>query len=162
MYTVFVILHIICAGIWFSLGIVNMLLMTQAGKKRGTAAELAHMSSQALCGRIMGMIGGIGILLTGGAITGIMSLGWFPFGTTNWLATKQTIFVILLILSFAVMMPKGKKIDAMIATESASPNASKGASSELRAAMGTLKTVGILMNLLVLTNIILGEWKPNF
>ena len=162
MFTIFLILHILCAAIWFALGLVNMLLMRQAVKAKGTAAELSFMSSQALAGRVMGMIGGIGILLTGGAITGIMHFGWFPFGTSDWLATKQVIFVILLIISFAVVMPVGKKIDAMIASEQAGPNASRGASQPLREAMNKLKTFGIIMNLLVLINIILGVWKPVF
>ena len=162
MYTVFVVLHILCAGVWFTIGIANMLLLKQVAKTKGTAGELAHMSSQALLGRVMGMIGGIGILITGGAMTGIAGLGWFPFGTLNWLACKQTVWVILFIISLAVMMPKGKKIEAMIASESASPNAAKGASEGLRAQMATLKTFGIIMNLLVLVNIILGVWKPIF
>jgi len=162
MPTFLLILHIIFAGTWVTLGIANLIMVGLAGKHRGTYAELPILKAQATLGTVLGSISGIGILVTGGAYTGILSLGWFPFGTLNWLAAKQTIFVILLALSFGVMMPKGKKIDAMIAAEMASPNAVNGASDALRSAMATLKTVGTLMFLLVLTNIVLGEWKPNF
>jgi hypothetical protein len=162
MSTVLLIFHIIFAGTWISLGIANMIIAGQAAKQRGTFAELPTMKIQALLGRVLGSVSGIGILLTGGAYVGMMHLGWFPFGTLNWLAIKQVDFVILLILSFAVMMPRGKKIDAMIASEMAGPNATKGASAELRKAMGLLKSIGGLMMLLVLLNIILGEWKPDF
>jgi hypothetical protein len=120
------------------------------------------MKAQARLGTVLGSLSGIGLLLTGGAYTGMMHLGWFPFGTLNWLAYKQVIFVILLLMSFLIVMPKGKKIDVLIASEMASPNASKGASNELRQMMGTLKSVGTLMFLMVLANIVLGEWKPNF
>ncbi len=162
MATLLLILHIIFAGTWVGLGVANLILDGMAANQRGTFGELPTMKAQARLGTVLGSMSGIGLLITGGAYTGLMGLGWFPFGTLNWLAAKQVIFVILLALSFGIMMPKGKKIDRMIESEMASPNATNGASNELRQMMGVLKSVGILMFLLVLTNVVLGEWKPMF
>ena len=159
MYTVFVILHIISAGTWIGLGVVTVLLTGLRKKAQGTLGELYLIRAGVLFGAVMGNIGGIGILITGGAMAGIR-YSWFPFSTLPWLAIKQTIFVILLIMTFAIMVPKSKKIRAMSGEELGGKNPGGGASLALRTMMDQVHTIGMFMQMLILTNIILGEWQP--
>jgi hypothetical protein len=161
MYTVFLILHIIVAGCWISILFANIAMMGNLTKAQGTVGELYLMRSVISIGSVMGNIGGIGILITGFGLVGIQHMGIFPFGVVNWLALKQTIFVILLVMTFAMMVPRVKMLRRLIAEELAGPDASKGASNGLRSQLGGIRTLGMMMNVLVLCNIILGVWKPN-
>lgn len=160
MYTTFVVLHIICAGIWVALGVVAIFLNSFRKRVAGTAGELYLMRAIIMFGAIMGNIGGIGILVTGGAMTGMVWHGWFDFGTLPWLATKQTIFVVLLIMTFAIMLPASKKAGRMIGEEMAGLNPAGGASAGLRQAIDRVVAIGLFMQLLIITNIVLGEWGP--
>lgn len=160
MYTFLVVLHIISAGIWVALGVVAIFLNSFRKRAAGTGGELYLMRALVMFGAIMGNIGGIGILVTGGAMTGIAGLGWFQFSLMPWLATKQTLFVILLILSFAVMLPISKKARRTIGEEMAGLNPNAGASPELRLMIDRMVAISLFMQLLVITNIVLGEWGP--
>ena len=160
MYTVFVILHILSAGVWIGLGVVTVLTNNFRKRAAGTLGELYLMRSALICGSVMGNIGGIGILITGPALAGIHGLPWFPFGTLPWLAIKQLVFLVVLLITFAIYVPQSKKIGRKIGEEMGGANPSRGASSELRTMFDRIVTVGMVVQMLVLLNIILGEWKP--
>jgi hypothetical protein len=160
MYTFLVILHILSAGVWVSLGVVTIFLNSFRKRVAGTAGELYLMRALIMFGAIMGNIGGIGILITGGAMTGMVWHGWFDFGALPWLAAKQTIYVVLLIMTFAIMLPATKKARRSIGEEMAGLNPAGGASDVLRKQIDRLVAVGLFMQLLILTNIVLGEWGP--
>ena len=162
MYTVFLILHIICSGCWISILFANISVGGVLKKSVGTLGELYLMRALIAVGSVMGNIGGIGILITGSVITGMDHKGWFPFGTLNWLACKQVIFIVLLGMTFGVMVPRVKKARRMIAEELAGASPTKGASVALRKLIMGIMPIGMVMNVLVLLNIILGTWKPNF
>ncbi|MEO6940063.1 MAG: hypothetical protein ABI444_08015 [Candidatus Kapaibacterium sp.] len=162
MYTVFLILHVVCGGIWIGLVPAMMVLAGQRNKSKGTLGELYLIRAMGGAAALMGNLGGIGILISGGAIVGIAHFGWFPFGTLDWLAVKQTIYVILLGMSFGVMLPLSKKIQKLNGEAIAGPNASRGASAELSGLVAKTVMFGRLMGLMVLINIILGVWKPTF
>lgn len=162
MYIAFVILHVICAGIWISLMPLSMSLGKLIKRSAGTLGELYLMRAMLGAGRFLGNIGGIGILITGGAITSIGKYGWFPFNTFPWLAYKQTIFFLILIMLFSMFVPASKRAAKMLAEEMGGPKANMGASTELRAAMAKVGTLGMIMGIFVLVNIILGESKLVF
>jgi len=161
MNIAFLILHIIAAGCWFSILFANIAMMGNLGRSQGTIGELYLMRSIISIGSVMGNIGGIGILISGLGLIVIQQQGIFPFGVVNWRALKQTIFVILLAMTFGLMLPRVKTLRRLIAEELAGPDAAKGATNGLRSQLGGIRTIGMMMNLLVLLNIILGVWKPN-
>jgi hypothetical protein len=160
MYTSLVVLHIISAGIWVALGVVAIFLNSFRKRVAGTAGELYLMRALIMFGAIMGNIGGIGILITGGAMTGMVWHAWFDFNLLPWLATKQVIYVVLLIMTFGIMLPVSKKAGRMIAEEMAGLNPAGGASAALRSTMDRVVAIGLFMQLLIITNIVLGEWGP--
>ena len=160
MYTVFVILHILSAGVWIGLGVVTVLTNNFRQRAAGTLGELYLMRLTLICGSVMGNIGGIGILITGPAMAGIHGLPWFPFGTLPWLAIKQVVFLVVLLITFAIYVPRSKKIGRRIGEEMGGANPAMGASAELRTMFDRIVTVGMVVQILVLLNIILGEWQP--
>jgi hypothetical protein len=157
-YTVFVILHIISVG--FAIGLVGMAIIGTSLRKKvmGTAAELAAIRSAATILPVMGTIATVGILVTGAVMT-TMSYAWFPFSSLPWLAIKQTVFTILLIVVLASLRPRGDKILAKATTELAGSSAMQGASAELRALVSRQYATTLFVGLLVLINISLGESK---
>ena len=158
MYTFFVILHIISVGIGVGL-VTTMVVGTILRKKvKGTAAEIAAIRSGAMMAPIMGNLASVGLLITGAVIT-TMNYSWFPFSTFPWLAIKQCVFILLLLVSLFMLKPRGEKILKMATAELSSPNASRGASEELRALVGKQYATVLFIALLVLINISLGESK---
>jgi hypothetical protein len=160
MYTFWVVLHIISAGVIIGL-ITNAILGTAMRKKiKGTMAELGSIRSAAIMSPIMANIGSVGLLLSG-VIATVMQYNssFFGFNTLPWLAMMQTDYVIIMAISGAIMMPRGKKILAMATAELASPNAAQGASEELRSLVNAQYVWTMIIAVLVVLAIALGESK---
>ena len=158
MYSLFVVLHIISTGVIVGL-ITNAILGTSMRKKmKGTIAELGSIRSAAMMAPIMANIGSIGLLLTGVILT-LMQYSFFPFSTLPWLAIMQTDFVVIMAISGAVMMPRGKKILAMANAELSGPGAAKGASDALRALVSKQYMWTMIIAVFFLIAILVGESK---
>src|SRR6185312_12050170 len=97
-------------------------------------------------------------LVTGGAIAGIGHWGWFDFGNHPTVAIKQCVYLLLLILGGAVMMPLSKKAKKMLGEEMSGSYSGTTASPDLRALVERIGGIGTVMGILVLINIILGVW----
>jgi len=162
MYIAFLILHVISAGVWIALLPLQWVINKLTKRAAGNLGELYLMRASIGSGRLLGNLGGIGILITGGGLVGIGRYGWFPFDTHAWLAYKQIIYIVILAILFALFIPAVKKAARLVGEEMGGPTANMGASTELRNAMARMNMIGMIMNLFVLINIILGEWKPNF
>lgn len=158
MYTVFVILHLIFVGV--AVGIVTVTIIGRVtGKKgRGTLAELIMIRSMAMMGKIMGSTALIGLLVTGVIMTA-MNYSFFPFSTFPWLALKQCVYVVLMLVAITGTIPRGEKIFHMAVAELQGPNATAGASPELRALMSKQFATVIAIGVMVLINMSLGESK---
>ncbi|MDP4230313.1 MAG: DUF2269 family protein [Bacteroidota bacterium] len=115
MINLFRILHILSATMTLALLPVSIILLGRMKATKGTPAELVTMGNLNLIGKTMGMIGGLGLLVTGGALVGIEGYKWFSFSEFPWLAWKQTIYVLILIINFALVMPASKKMGGLIA-----------------------------------------------
>lgn len=162
MYGLFLVLHVICAALWLAAFPAMHFITKTRRRSKGSIGELHYMRSAASIGTIFGNIGGVGILITGGAIAGIGGWGWFEFGTLPWLAWKQVIFVLILSLVFAVIIPRSKRARVMLGERFSLPLAQSGATEELRAAYDALYTLQLIVNILVLVNLSLGVLKPMF
>jgi hypothetical protein len=160
MYNFFVVLHIISAGVIIGLITTSILGHSMRKKVKGTMAELGSIRGAAIMAPVMANIGSIGLLLTG-VVTTIMQYNssFFGFSTLPWLAMMQTDYVVIMAISGAIMMPRGKKILALANAELAGPNAPKGASEELRSLVNKQHTMTMVLAVLVFIAIYLGESK---
>lgn len=160
MYTIFLVLHVLTAGIWMALFPTVMILNGLRKKAANTSSELPYMKAISVLGLVLGNVGAIGVLISGPALAGIGKYPWFDFATMPWLAWKQVIFFLALILSFAVIVPRSKKVRKLLTELLDAKRANIGASDELRSTFDSYVTASLIVNLLVLINMILGEWKP--
>jgi hypothetical protein len=160
MINLFRILHILFASMTLALLPVSLILRGRMEKAKGTPGEIVTMGNMLWLGRMMGMIGGLGILIAGAALVSLESYKWFAFSEFPWLAWKQTIFAGILVINFAFMMPLGKKLGGLIGAQMASGNAI--ATEEMRALGAKIGIFGLLMNLLALTAMALGVSKGIF
>ena len=162
-YNIFLFLHIFFASMVLSLIPFGMFMKGRKARSKGTPVELYNIQMEFGVGRFMGMIGGIGLLVAGGAMAGIGKMPWFDFGNSAflWLAVKQTVYVVVLILNFGFMMPVGKKAMPLIAQQLAT-GGSGGATEEIRALSAKASAIGMIMGLLGLTNAILGVFGPSW
>lgn len=163
MYNVLLFLHIFFAGMVLSLFPFSIFMNGRKKRSKGTSVELYNIQMEFAVGRFMGMVGGIGLLIAGGGLAGIGKMPWFAFGNEAflWLAVKQTLYAIILILNFGFMMPVAKKAMPLIAQQ-LSVGGGSGATDEIRALAGKASVIGALMGILGLTNAILGVFGPSW
>jgi hypothetical protein len=160
MYNFFVVLHIISAGVIIGLITTSILGHSMRKKLKGTMAELGAIRGAAIMAPVMANIGSIGLLLTGIVAT-IMQYqsSFFDFAKVPWLAMMQTDYVVILVISLIVMMPRGKKILAKVNAEITGLNAKNGASQELLALVNKQYAMTLVIAVLVFIAIYLGESK---
>ena len=161
MTNLFRILHIYFASMLIALMPVAMIVLGRAKKAKGTPAELTLLATMGLIGQTISMIGSIGILITGGALVGIESYKWFSFSEFPWLAWKQTIFVVILLINFAIVMPTAKKLRKLL-MEKIAAGGSGGATDEIRALAAKVGMFAPMMNILGIIAMVLGTSKGVF
>ena len=161
MTNLFRIFHILFASVVTALLPLALLLMRRMKATKGIPAELTTMANLNLIGKTFGMFGGLGILITGAALTGIENYKWFAFSEFPWLAWKQTLFVGILIINIAVVAPASKKMNVLIDARLAEGGAG-GATDEIRALGAKIGMFAPIMNLLGLAALVLGTSKGIF
>ena len=110
-YNTYITLHIIFAGIWLIFFIVEKILKGQI--KKSTQPELKQNNIELYLNftNLFGIIGSMGIVITGIIITSLNPIyGFFSMANNHWLATKQIIFVGILLITFLGIIPTAKKI----------------------------------------------------
>ena len=157
MYTFWIVLHIISAGAFLGMGFATLITNGLRKGAAGTAGEFCYMRTLLQQSRILGAIGALGVLITGAAAAGMAHLGWFDFGALPWLAVKQTVWVIIVIITGALLIPRAVRARKMIVEELTTPSVSSGASTELKRTINQVVVVIYLIELLVVINVILGE-----
>lgn len=107
MYTEVVTFHIIFAGIWLAFFIIELTLRKQIVKSNSHEKASLYLSFT----NSLGTIGSIGILLSG-IIMVMMNnhYGFFDMSGEHWLATKQMILVVILVLTGIMLIPNAKKV----------------------------------------------------
>ena len=115
-YPTLVTFHIIFAGAWlifFAADIIIKKKIFSASNeiKNGFISLYLQLTN------LFGIVGSMGIAITG-IIMVIMNpgYGFFDMSHAHWLATKQIIFVIILILTFAKIIPSAKKLREAISS----------------------------------------------
>ncbi len=117
-YPTIITLHIIFAGGWIISLITDLFLKRFISKRNGLPDEKILIGLYLSFSNLLGIIGSIGILLTG-VIMVIMNpgFGFFQMTANHWLTTKQILMVLLLIVIFAFVIPNAKKLRTSINNE---------------------------------------------
>ncbi len=154
MIGVLKIIHVVSAGLWLSLLIYGFILRGRMAQSKGTSEEKGLILTWISSMNILGIVGSMGVLLTGLYLTIAMDYGFFKFasGGNHWLYTKQFVMVIILILIGAVMIPTAKKIKGLLLPDLKSD---RPLGEDAYALLGKLKRVDLSMSVLVILNILM-------
>ena len=99
------------------------------------------------------MIGGLGILATGISMVAESPVyGFFQFSANHWLATKQILMVILLIILGAIIIPTSKKVRAAIGSDF---EKTEQLSDDVYSNLNKLFKWNLVINIIVLINFLL-------
>lgn len=146
MYNFLLTIHIIAAGVWLSNLIFSSLLSKQLSEinlKSNSFTVKFYLQYS----NILGMVGALLILFTGIFLVVTSShFGFFDMKSNHWLATKQMIMVVILLLTFLSLIPKAKKLKSVLAGSSDSDG-----QSELKA----FNKINLILNVLVVINFLL-------
>ena len=82
-------LHIVFAGMWLLNFVSEPVLRSQIVNNKNKSGERKFISLYLTFANFLGMIGAIGILVTGIALVLNSSYGFFRMTDNHWLATKQ-------------------------------------------------------------------------
>lgn len=110
-YNTYLTLHILFAGIWLIFFVVEKILKSQIIKSNQPELKQSSVKLYLNFTNLFGIIGSIGIVITGILITSLNPIyGFFSMASNHWLATKQIIFVGILLLTFIGLIPTAKKL----------------------------------------------------
>lgn len=157
----FLAIHIISAGVWISQFFVEVALERFSQSLKGKPGQVIAVLAEARAANLMGMIAGVGILITGLILTyqfryGI--LGLFGVATPTWLVIKQVIFIIAMALvGSMISRPTSRALPMMIqAMTSGQPMPA-----DAEAIFNRVTLISRIVNLLVLINIFVGVYGVN-
>lgn len=108
-------LHVVFAGIWLINLLTDFLLRRYIITNKNKIGEKKFIHLYLLFANLFGMIGAIGILITG--ITMVVqnpAYGFFRMSSNHWLATKQILMVVLLVILGGFIIPTAKKVRTAI------------------------------------------------
>jgi uncharacterized membrane protein len=149
-YPTIMTLHIICAGIWLVAFFMDTIFKNKI-KSKFDNPDKQVISLYLLFGNLFGSIGSIGILITGILMVSMNpGYGFFDMTANHWLATKQIIMVIILIIIFAQIVPTGKKLKREIEN-----NLEENSTEELKGNLNKMFKINASVNGLVVLNLLL-------
>lgn len=152
-YLTIVTLHILFASIWLSNFLAEPVLRKQIRINKNKSGERKFISLYLTLVNLLGMIGAMGILLTGILLVQTSGFwGFFQFTANHWLTTKQVLMVILLIIIGAFIIPAAKQVRKEISSdlENCSPISDNGYK-----ALGKVFNFTFTVNIIVLVNFLL-------
>ncbi|MGE5682540.1 MAG: hypothetical protein ACM34K_16860 [Bacillota bacterium] len=144
------IIHILSAVVWLGYVPADIVLRKAIKTSSGTKAEGKLISTYLKLTNIAGIIGMTGLLITGILLVSIIPYYFFfDFSSNHWLASKQVIMVILLVLVFALLIPKARKVRLSLGGEI---GGTSPVSDEAHKNLKSLETIITIINVLVLIN----------
>ena len=141
--------HIVFAGIWLLNFVSEPVLRSQIVTNKNKSGERKFISLYLTFANLLGIIGATGILVTGIALVLNSSYGFFRMTENHWLATKQILMVVLLVIIGAVLIPTAKKLRAAIGIDLESGTQ---ISEEGYKTLKKIFTLNLVMNIIVLIN----------
>ena len=108
-------LHAVFAGIWLINLLTDFLLRESVINNKNKIGEKKFINLYLTFANLFGMIGATGILITGIIlVVNNPSYGFFDMKTNHWLASKQILMVLLLIILGGFIIPTARKVRAAI------------------------------------------------
>lgn len=153
-YSLFYWIHIVSYLSWLAAFAGSIFFATKVHSARQFDRKCALMRLERLVTDIGAHVGAVGILISGSAMASLSTgpqWGWFPIQLYPWLAIKQVIFVVILIL-VALSIRRSRIFRRAWKQEASEDALSKKWSSAYR--------LSLLVYLLVIVNTFLGLVKP--
>jgi len=148
-YPTLMTIHIICAGIWLVTFFTDTIFKNKI-KSSFDKPDKQMISLYLKFGNLFGSIGSLGILITGIILVSMNpGYGFFDMTSNHWLATKQIIMVVILILIFTQIIPTAKKLNAVIET-----NLKENSVEELKSNLNKMFKVTASVNGLMVLNLL--------
>ncbi|KAF0153074.1 MAG: hypothetical protein FD143_514 [Ignavibacteria bacterium] len=110
-------LHIVFAGVWLINLASEPVLRNQIITNKNKSGERKFISLYLTFANLLGIIGAVGILFTGVFLVLNSAYGFFSMADNHWLATKQMLMVVLLIIIGVVIIPTAKKLRRIIGAD---------------------------------------------
>lgn len=154
LYSVLLVIHILSAVLWMGALPADLLLRKAISTNKGKDSEKAIISVWLKLLNISGMIGLIGILITGIVLSIVLGLGFFQFasGGNHWLYTKQFLMIFIIIITGAFIIPTAKKIRIAVQNDLA---AAQPLRIEAYSNIRKLSTLANVLNALIFLNFLL-------
>lgn len=146
-------LHIIFAGIWLVNFIMDSYFQNLISANKGKEGEKKLIILYIGILNMIGIIGSIGILITGIFMVLVNpGFSFFQMTANHWLTAKQIIMVIILLIIFVKIIPQAKKLRINIGTdlEMSDPISEEGYKN-----LSALYKTAITLNILVIINFVL-------
>jgi len=119
MYPTLVTFHVIFAGMWLSFFVIESSLRNKIEKND----NLNKVSDYLNFSNTFGIISSVGILLSGILIVMMNNqYGFFDMSSNHWLATKQIILVIILIMTGSLVIPNSQKVRVKLESQELDKN----------------------------------------
>ena len=146
-------LHIVFAGMWLINLAAYPILRGSVVHNKNKSGEKKFIHLYLTFANLFGMIGGAGILLTGIFMVTDNSLyGFFQFTANHWLAAKQILMVILLVILGVIIIPTSKKVRIAIGSDF---EKNEPLSEDVYNNLNKLFNWNVVINLIVLINFLL-------
>lgn len=118
IYSILLIIHIISAVIWIGYLPSEIFLIKTINSLKDSTIKKIFILKFLRITNLTGMLGAIGILLTGTLLVIYSSYyKFFELTANHWLTTKQIIMIIILLFTFFYLIPAAKKLRVKLTSE---------------------------------------------
>jgi amino acid permease len=152
IYSTLVTLHIIFAGIWISNLLADSFFRKQIITSKNSSDERKFINIYLKFINFLSSISATGILLTGILLVLNSGYGFFRMTDNHWLATKQILMVVLLLIIGIIIIPTAKKLRVSLGSDYESKN---NLSDESRSLLKKLFNFNTIINIIVIINFLL-------
>ncbi len=145
-YYTIVALHIIFAGAWLIFFATDIIVKRKIQSVTSSEIKNQFISLYLQLTNLFGIAGSVGIAITG--ITMVIlnpGYGFFDMSHAHWLATKQIVFLVILFLTFAKIIPSAKKLREAISNSN---------NEEIETYLAVVTKYNKYINILVIINFI--------
>lgn len=149
LYFTFVTLHIIFAGMWLSNLLADSFFRKQMILNKNTQLEIKFINIYLKYINLLSSISATGILLTGIFLVLNSGYGFFRLTDNHWLASKQILMVLLLLIIGVFIIPTARKLRTSLESF---PTNQNGLSDESRSYLNKLFKLNTIVNFIVVIN----------
>jgi len=145
-YPTLITIHIIFAGIWLIFFAADIILKRQIENAKENEIKNKMISLYLQFTNLFGIVGAVGIAVTGIVLVLLNpGYGFFDMSHAHWLATKQILFVIILLNTFLRIIPASKKLRSFIEQQD---------NESVNQQFKIITKMNLLINILVILNLV--------